>query len=252
VAFLERLSLANDKSVSPLLISVIGNTLRIIIVSVGLITLLSNFNINVVSLVAGLGVGGLAVALAVQDPLGNFFGFVALLSDSPFRIGDWIQMGVTTNRVDGIVEYVGFRSTRIRTFSRSLLTIPNNLISKDIVENFSVLTKRRVKQTLLLSLQTPPEVISSFLKDLRALLTNDEGVDQEQIIAYFDDFSGGGYSLLIQYYTKTTAYEPYLQVKERINLAIVTLARKFDLSLVSNTSCSFPVKFTPAESSVKK
>lgn len=242
IAFLQ----SRAKTASPIILALIANSLRVLIIVLGFVTLLANLKVNIVSLLAGLGVGGLAVALALQDPLGNFFGFIALLSDYPFKVGDWIQMGSSSNRVDGIVEYVGFRSTRIRTFTKSVLIIPNNLLSKDIIENFSAIHLRRVKQTLLLSYQTSPESMRHFLADLRALIADDPEIDQDQTFIFFDDITGGGYEVLIMYYTKPVTYLPYLTVKERINLSIIELARKHDLAFVSTTTPGLSVKPKPA------
>ena len=129
-AFFENVILGHDPTLSPQLTPLFANTLRVVVIVIGFLTLLSTFHINVVSLLAGLGVGGIAVALALQDPLGNFFGSLTLIADRSFRVGDWIQMGASANRVDGIVEEIGFRSTRVRTFARTQLTIPNNMLCK--------------------------------------------------------------------------------------------------------------------------
>jgi len=213
-------------------------------VVIGLLTLLSTFNVNVVSLLAGLGVGGIAVALALQDPLGNFFGSLTLITDQPFRVGDWIQMGATANRVDGIVENVGFRSTRIRTFARTQLTIPNGVLCKDIIENFTSAPHRRVQQKLSVGFQTSPEQIRAFVEAIRAEIKTQAGILPEGNYFYFHEITANGYEIIINYFTVPTDLIHYLEIKERINYRLMELARNHKLTL--NNAANI---FVPAETS---
>lgn len=239
-AFFENVVLAHDVSLRPQLTPLFANTLRVTVLIIGLLTLLSTFHVNVVSLLAGLGVGGIAVALALQDPLGNFFGSITLIADRSFRVGDWIQMGASTNRVDGIVEEIGFRSTRVRTFARTLLTIPNNTLCKEIIENFSAMPRRRVRQTLGISFQTSPEQIRAFVQAIRDALKNEEGVNPDGSYFYFHDITTNGYEIVINYFTTPVDLIHHLEIKERINYRLIELARDHRLTLVSGTAGSTP------------
>jgi MscS family membrane protein len=237
-AFFDNVVLAHDSTLSPQLTPLFSNTLRVVILIIGALTLLSTFHVNVVSLLAGLGVGGIAVALALQDPLGNFFGSITLISDRPFRVGDWIQMGASLNRVDGIVEEIGFRSTRIRTFARTQLTVPNGVLCKDIIENFSAMPQRRVNQKIGVGFQTSPEQIRGFVDDLREALTKEDGVATDGSYFYFHDITPNGYEIVVNYFTKPVDAIHHLKVKERINYRIVELARNHKLTL-SNAGNTF-------------
>ncbi len=243
-AFFENVVLAHDSSLSPQLTPLFSNTLRVIILTIGALTLLSSLHVNVVSLLAGLGVGGIAVALALQDPLGNFFGSITLIADRSFRIGDWIQMGTTTNRVDGIVEEIGFRSTRVRTFSRTRLTIPNSMLCKDIIENFSATPQRRVNQKLGVSFQTSPEQIRAYVAAIREAVKVEDGVATDGSYFYFNDITSNGYEIIVNYFTKPFDPTEHLEVKERVNYRLVELARVHGLSL--NNSAN---NLTPAQKS---
>jgi MscS family membrane protein len=208
--FFQNVILANDQSLSPQLTPLFSNTLRAIILIIGLLTMLTSLNVNVVSLLAGLGVGGIAVALALQDPLGNFFGSITLIADRTFRVGDWIQMGASTNRVDGIVERIGFRSTRIRTFARTELTIPNSMLTKDVVENFSKRPYRRVQQKLAVAFQTSPEQIRAFVQAVRDAVKTESSVMQDGAYFYFHDITANGYEIVINYFILSEQPNQYL------------------------------------------
>jgi len=243
-AFFDNVVLAHDTSLSPQLTPLFSNTLRVVILIIGLLTLLSTFHVNVISLLAGLGVGGIAVALALQDPLGNFFGSLTLIADRPFRVGDWIQMGASLNRVDGIVEEIGFRSTRLRTFARTQLTIPNNVLCKDIIENFTSTPQRRVHQKLGVSFQTSPEQIRAFVNAIREEIKNQNGIGSEGSYFYFHDITANGYEIIINYFTRPSDQIEHLEIKERINYRLMELARDHKLTL--NNAAN---NFTPAANS---
>lgn len=238
-AFFDTVVLAHDRSLSPQLTPLFSNTLRVIVLLIGFLTLLSTFHVNVVSLLAGLGVGGIAVALALQDPLGNFFGSITLIADRSFRVGDWIQMGASVNRVDGIVEQIGFRSTRIRTFARTRLTIPNNMLCKDIIENLSTSPQRRVNQKLGVSFQTSPEQIRAFIEAIREMIKTEEGIIPDGSYFYFHEITANGYEIVINYFTRPVDPIHHLEVKERINYRLVELARDHGLTL-NNSGNNLP------------
>ena len=244
-AFFDNVILAHDTTLSPQLTPLFSNTLKVMIVIIGFLTLLSTFHINVVSLLAGLGVGGIAVALALQDPLGNFFGSLTLIADRSFRVGDWIQMGSSANRVDGIVEEIGFRSTRVRTFARTQLTIPNSMLCKDIIENFSATPQRRVQQKLAVGLQTSPEQIRAFIEAIREELKKDEGTLPDGSYYYFHDITANGYEIIVNYFTRPADPSQHLVIKERINYRLVELARDHRLTLSNSANNFIPAPITP-------
>ena len=141
-----------------LLIPMVGKSLKVFVAVVGTIFTADNLNINVTNLLAGLGLGGLAFALAAKDLVGNFFGSLTILLDRPFHIGDWIIIG----DVEGTVEQVGFRSTRVRTFYNSVITLPNALLTTTKVDNMGARRYRRMKTMLGITYDTSPEKIDEF------------------------------------------------------------------------------------------
>ena len=123
------------------LVPLIIKSLRILVVTLGILFILQNFGYNVTSLLAGLGLGGLAFALAAQNTVSNLFGSITIFSDKPFQLGDWISVG----DIEGTVEELGFRTTRVRRFDQALVTVPNSQFINTGIINYSAMKKRRIE-----------------------------------------------------------------------------------------------------------
>ena len=172
---------------------------------------------DVSSLIAGLGIGGLAVALALQDTLANFFGSIFIFLDRPFRLGEHVRIG----DVEGTVEEIGFRSTRIRTWPETLVSIPNRTVASATIDNLSRMPNRRVLQTVGLSLKTTPPQVEQAVAALRETIAADETVAKTGLVVRFTDFTAANFGITVQYFTRATDYTGHLATKERINLAIL-------------------------------
>lgn len=223
----ERTESKLDDQLIPLIRKALKGTIGIIC-SVWVIQLLGY---SVSSLIAGLGIGGLAVALALQDTLSNFFGSVFIFLDRPFRLGDWIRLG----DVEGIVEDIGFRSTRIRTWPATLVTIPNKTVASAMVDNWSKMPKRRVSQTVGVTYETTPEEMERAVSSIRNIIESDDGVDKEYIVVRFTDFGASSLNILLYYFTRAVAFADHLATKERINLAVMRALSKLGLSIAFPT-----------------
>lgn len=214
-------------------IPLIQKTARVFFVIIGGILIIQNLGYSVGSLLAGLGIGGLAIALAAQESLGNFFGSISLAADRTFKVGDWIAVG---DRVDGTVEEIGLRSTKVRTWKRTLLSIPNKIIAGEVVENWSKMPNRRVKQIVGVSYETPPEKMAGLVADIEQMLRDNEEIDQKFIMVKFTDFGESSLDILVYYFTRPIAWAEHLRVREEMNLAIMGLVEKWD------TSIAFPTR----------
>lgn len=199
-------------------IPLIKKTARIFLIVVAVVLVVQNLGYSVGSLLAGMGIGGLALALAAQESLANFFGSVSIVADRPFKVGDWIQIG---SRVDGDVEEIGLRSTKVRTWSKSLMTIPNKVLANEIIENWSRMPKRRVKQVIGVTYSTTPDEMEGLVEDIRQLLREDEGVNQDFILVNFTDFGDSALQILVYYFTSTTAWLAHMDIRQRVNLKIM-------------------------------
>lgn len=222
VALIQDALARSDETLSLQFTPIIRTSLRVVIFALAGVLLIQNLGYQVSSLIAGLGIGGLAVALAAQDTLANVFGTVVMLTDRPFKVGDWVLLG----EVEGTVEQIGFRSTRVRTWGKSVVVVPNKLLTSQTIENWSEMPKRRVKQTLSLTYSTTPEQMVAFVDRVKALLAGDPAVDPEFHMVQFTDFGASSLDILVYYFTRTTAWAEYLAERQRLNLEFMRIARE--------------------------
>ena len=194
---------------------------KIIIAVVSIIFFLDLWGYNVNGLIASLGLVGMAVALAAQDTTKNIFGALMIFADTPFKVGDWIQ----TPQAEGTIEEIGMRSTKVRTFEDSLVSVPNGVVANTPVTNWSAMTKRRIKMTLGLTYSTTPEQMTTILKEMRELLQNDPDIDQKTIFVNFTDYSSSSLDIFCYFFTKTTVWGEYLSVREKINLEFMRIVQ---------------------------
>ena len=229
--YLRQLAERTESKLDDQLIPVIRKALKVTIGVIGFVWVVQLLGYSVSSLIAGLGIGGLAIALALQDTLGNFFGSVFIFLDRPFAVGDWVKIG----DVEGVVEDIGFRSTRIRTWPTSLVSIPNKTVAASTIDNWSRMPKRRVVQTVGLTYETTAEQMEKAVEGIRRILESDEGVDQELVVVRFDDFGDSSLNILVYYFTKATGLAEHMATKERVNLAIMRLVDSLGLSIAFPT-----------------
>jgi MscS family membrane protein len=200
-----------------ILFSFISKFIKIILVLIAITIIAQEWDYDINGLIAGLGLGGLAFALAAQDSLSNIFGGIVIVFDKPFSIGDWVK----TPSVEGTVEELGFRSTKIRTFDQSLVTVPNSTLAKESINNRSKRGKRQITFNLRIAITTPREKIENCISRIKAMLKEHPGVHQETIFVSFDNFGEDSLMIFLYFFTKTTVWGEYLQVKEDINLKIM-------------------------------
>jgi small-conductance mechanosensitive channel len=196
---------------------------RIIVIVIGAIYLLRVISGKPLSaLLAGLGIGGLALALAAQDTLKNFFGSIMIMLDKPFAVGQ----RVTTGGIDGTVEDIGFRSTRVRTLTGHLVTIPNEKLATDSVENIGRRPSIRRLANITITYDTPPEKVEKAVSIIREILDNHEGMDPDfPPWVFFNEFNDTSLNILLIYWYFPPDYKAYLNFTERVNLEIM---RRFE------------------------
>jgi len=213
-------------------IPLIRKTLKIFVLIVGVLMAIDNLGYNVAGIIATLGLGTAAIALASQDTLKNGFGALMIMLDRPFKIGDWIQVG---DQVDGTVESIGLRSTKVRTFPKTLLSIPNGVLANDYVNNWSRMPKRRVKQTVGVTYDATADDMDGIVEDIRRILREDEAVDQDFILVNFTDFGESSLDILVYYFTRTINWLEYMDVRQRINCQIMRAVESRGLSIAFPT-----------------
>lgn len=197
----------------------------------GVLIAAQSLGADVKAFLAGLGIGGLAFALAAQDTLANVFGSVVVAVDQPFRIGEFVQIGAH----QGTVEDIGLRSTKLRTPQRTLIAIPNKTVAAEAINNFGRMPQRRVDLTIGVTYASRPEQIESLLQDIRALLRDMPGVHQEFIAVNFINFGAFSLDIQIIYFAADPDARKTFELRERINLAIMRLVSARGLSFAFPT-----------------
>lgn len=180
------------------------------------------FEVDVLTLVTSLGIGGLALALAARETLENLFASFALMLDRPFTLGDSINVGGT----EGTIENIGFRSTRLRTFDGSLVTIPNRLLTSQNLDNLTERRLRRARYFVRVAYNTPSDVLQSIVKDIQELIDGHEKTRQEPGVVRFDSFGESSLDILVIFYVLTQDVKEFNRVKEEINLSIIKIVEK--------------------------
>jgi MscS family membrane protein len=211
------------------LIPLVRQTANVFVVLVGSLFVLSNLDVDVAALIAGLGIGGLAVALAAQDTIKNLLGGVTVLADRPFQVGDWIVVG----GVEGTVEKIGFRSMRIRTFKDSLVTVPNGHLTDHIVDNMGVRAFRRYDTSLHLPLSTSPDQVQAFCEGVRAILHANDRVRQDYFFCEFERIGESSIDVLLYCFFAADDWGTELRAKHILNLDILRLAERLGLRLTA-------------------
>ncbi len=205
----------------------LNRVVKFFITVIAVLFVLNNCGVNVNTIVASLGIGGMALAFASQDTIANFFGSVSIILDRPFIVGDWIK----TNSCEGTVETIGFRSTRVRTFNKSLVTIPNSILAKELIENFSKMPIRRSKQILGLTYSTTAEQMETFLPELRETVLAVDGVVKDAgVVVEFAGFGASSLDIELIFFTEETGYGFFKETVRNVNLEIMKLVEKRGLS----------------------
>lgn len=172
---------------------------------------------DVKAFLAGLGIGGLAFALAAQDTIANLFGSVVVAIDQPFKVGETVQIGAH----QGVVEDIGLRSTKIRTTAKALVVIPNKTVAAESVTNLSRFTQRRIDQMLGLTYDAKPAQLEAIVEDIRKLITDTDGVEAKSVVVNFVSFGASSLDIQVIYLTITPDFQQHLKIRQEINLKIM-------------------------------
>ena len=198
-------------------------------VFVGGVILGEVFGVNATGLITGLGIGGIALAMASKESLENLLGSFTIFLDKPFTVGDTVTVG----SVSGTVEKVGFRSTRIRTFDKSLVTLPNKKMIDAELDNLGMRPVRRVKFHIGLTYETTPEQMKAIVSDLQIMVDEHPKTNQDGRIR-FQEFGSSSLDILVMYFVDSPKWGDLIDVKEDINYKIMEIVKKH------NSDFAFP------------
>ena len=209
------------------LLPFLRTAVKILVIALGIVITLQEWGYNVSGLIAGLGLGGLAFSLAAQDTVANLFGFTAIISDRPFDIGEFI----ITPDVEGIVEHVGIRSTRVRQLDQAVVYVPNNKLANSAVLNWSRLAKRRVDYILGVTYDSSSGDIRVLLHRIREMLKAQQTVDPDSVVVYFINFGDSSLEVLVRCYVLIADWGEFTAEKERLNLLVMDIVDELGMSI---------------------
>jgi MscS family membrane protein len=199
-------------------VDALGKLARLVVVVLAALMAAQSLGFQVTGLLALGGVGGLAVGFAAKDLLANFFGGLTIYLDRPFGVGEWIRS--PDKSIEGTVEYISWRHTRIRAFNKNPIYVPNSVFTTIVVENPSRMSHRRIKETIGLRYDDFA-VVAPIVADIRAMLREHPGIDQGQtLIVNFNQYGASSLDILIYTFTRTIVWTEYHEVKQDILLRI--------------------------------
>ncbi|WP_161554780.1 mechanosensitive ion channel family protein [Ereboglobus luteus] len=189
------------------------------------------FGLEIQAFIAGLGIGGLALALAAQDTVANVFGAAVVAVDQPFKIGESVQLAGHS----GTVEDIGIRSMKLRRPDKALVIIPNKTVASESIVNLSKFTNRRVEQVLGFTYDSTPDQMAAIVDDIRALIKAESDVLPNSEMVYFRDFSASSLDMWIVYVTREPDFAKQMALRQRLNLAFMRAAAARGLSFAFPT-----------------
>lgn len=235
-----------DSKLDDQLVPIAEKVLKGLIIIAAIVSVLQILEVNITALIAGLSIGGLAVALAAQDTIKNLFGSLTIFLDRPFQIGDWIRF----SGVDGSVEQVGLRSARIRTFDNSLVYIPNGKLADMVIDNFGLRNYRRFKTNISLTYDTPPALIQKFVEGLRAIVENHPATRKDYIEIHLNEMSAFSLDVLFYIYFEVPSYSKELEARHQIIMAILELGQLLGIRFAFPSSTMYIEDFPEKQSKI--
>ncbi len=211
-----------DRRAEKLLIPVTRKLVRAVIIVGGALVLLGTYSVDWKGIMAGLGIGGLVMALAAKDSVENIFGSLTILFDMPFALGDWVKVG----SVDGVVEEINLRSTRIRTAEDSIINLPNSNLIKASVENMGARRTRRQKFQIRFSYETKATSVEKLSSELLAYLDKLPGVEKGRSVVQMNDLAEASFGVLVQCFFEPMDFQDEMRLRGDVMRQILVLADK--------------------------
>ena len=219
-AYMEKAVRQTENMLYDQLVPLVRKIIKTLVVVVGVIAILRGFRFDIWPLLTGLSIGGLAFALAAQDTLKNLFGSLMIFIDRPFQIGDW----VTAGDIDGTVEEVGFRSTRVRTFRDSVMYVPNSIISNSMVDNHGKRQYRRFYTRLSVTYDSPARLIEVFVKGIERIVLAHPETRKDYYNIFLNDYAASSLDVMLYIFFKVPTWNDELRCRQEIMLEVNKLA----------------------------
>ncbi|MGK0367877.1 MAG: MscS family membrane protein [Thermoproteota archaeon] len=230
--YFDKIAQRTETKFDDILVPLMRKAARMLVYSIGLIFVAHSLTINVTNVIAGLGIGGLAFALAAKDTLSNLFGSLTVVLDRPFQIGDSI---IIDGNVEGTVVEVGFRSTRVRTFYDSITTIPNSLLTNAHIDNYGQRRYRRLSTSIGIEYDTSPEKIEAFCEGVRQIIINHPATRKDYFNVYLNNMGSASLDILLYVFWEVPDYSQECAEKHRLYIDIIRLAQKLGIGFAFPT-----------------
>lgn len=237
---LEEAASRSESKLDDQLAPMIRKGLKLLVTVCAVIYLIQSTGEDVMPLVTGLGVLGIGVSLAAKDTFANLFGSITVFADRPFSLGDWVKVG----GIQGVVEEIGFRCTRIRTFESSLVSVPNSELVNGVIDNMGIRNYRRFKTLVGLRYETPADKIEAFCEGVKAIAKAQDKIETETVRAALVDFGASSLDVLVNVRMRVADYSEELQVKQQFLLELIRLAEELQVGFAF-PSTSLYVESTP-------
>jgi MscS family membrane protein len=200
---------------------------RLVLIAVGIVVILQEWGYDITGLVAGIGFTSLGLSLAAQDTVANIFGFMAIVGDRPFNVGEYIK----TPDVEGIVEHVGLRSTRVRQLDQAVVVVPNNKLANSAILNWSRLSKRRIDYILAVRYGTASNEIRYLLERIREYLKEQETVEADSVVVNLINFGNDSLEILVRAYVNLADWGAFTAEKERLHLGVIDIVHEMGMTI---------------------
>jgi MscS family membrane protein len=215
------------------LVPMLSKTSKVLVMAFGAILIAHSLTFDIGSILAGLGIGGVAVALAAKDTISNLFGSVTVIMDRPFLIGDYVFLD---KGLEGTVEEVGFRSTRIRTPHQSLVSLPNNVLANMAIDNYGMRGSRRFKTFLQMDYSSPINKLEDYCEQLRYLCKIHPLIDPERVQVNINEVTDKSINILLVIFFNTSESDVEFTERHKLIIEILKLAEKLEVKFVSSTN----------------
>lgn len=239
IAHVEKLELDLGKPI----VNMVATVIKVITIIMGVLAAVQEWGFNTTQIIALGSVLALGISVSSQDTIKNFWGSMVLFFDKPFKIGDWITVG----DVDGDVEHIGLRSSTIRTFAKTTITVPNEKLANSNILNWSRMPVRRIKMFLGVDYNTTPDRMEAILKDIREYLNNHPEVSvPHKVRVYFSEFADSSLNIMCYYFTKTTNWDKWMEIREEHYLEFMRIVERHGSSIAFPTQSVY-IESVPRE-----
>ncbi len=236
----------SENKFDDILVPILKKIAQFTVVVTGLVIIGESFGLNMRAIIAGLGIGGLAFALAAKDSISNIFGSLMVLLDKPFEIGDFLKID---NNIEGKVEFVGLRSTRLRTIQGSQITIPNGLLTNTHIDNLGRRLSRRFQTTISITYETPVEKIEAFCEGIRELIILNKVTFKNEFYVYLASFGPSSLNIEVILFFEVPDFATEVTEKNRLLIEIIRLAEKIGIDFAYPTTTLY--KYEKEQSNAK-